>query len=134
MPSNIVHNYVLTRPGEWASEKIKDLPFPYGLRHITPLLRFLRPRRSERSVFTLLPCIHGESLGSVIKCLPWDVRKLLHGNTLGCLRMELMKVCNGILAIAQVSHWFPRVIAWSVSFPPYEVAYAAFNPPVDFRV
>src|ERR1700759_1255789 len=117
-PSDIVHNYVLTRPGEWASEKRKRLPFPYGLRHITPLLRFLRPRRSDRSVFTLLPCVHGESLGRIIKHLPWDVRKLLHGYMLRCLRMESMKVSNGVLAVAQVSHWFPCVVAWSVSFPP----------------
>ena len=108
--------------------KRKRLPFPYGLRHITPLLRFLRPQRSERSIFTLLPCVHGESLGSIIKRLPWDVHKFLHGYMLGCLRMEPMKVCNGVLAIAQVGHWFPRIIPRPISFPPDKVADATFNP------
>ena len=94
----------------WVKEK--EIPFPYGLCHITPLLRFLCPQRRECSIFTLLPCVHGESLGIILKCLPWDVCELLHGNMLGSLRMESVKVCNGFLAISQVGHWFPRVIAW----------------------
>src|SRR6201999_2701125 len=64
MPSNIVHNYVLTRPGEWASEKEKDYP---SLMASATYRLDLPPHMQLHDVFhveKLSPCIENKTYGT----------------------------------------------------------------------